>query len=102
MFHALASGYEVAVDDVNRASLAGDDRGIMIAAVRVPLQMPGPFPGSAFIVGNGHSQAATPLSRVVVDQQPVARVARATGQSHRIQAGTRAWKVRHTDRPPGD
>ena len=57
MLHAFAAVHEIAVDGVDRAVAALDDRRVVIATLLVLLQMPRPFPGLAFVVGDRNGQA---------------------------------------------
>src|SRR5262249_29983006 len=54
---ALLAGDEIAVDRVDGPVLALDDGRIVIGAAVMLLQVPGPLPGPALIVGEGDGQA---------------------------------------------
>src|SRR4051794_3812505 len=82
----------VAIGDMDKSVCACDDRGVVagggILAARIVFEVLFPFPGFAFVIGQGYGEIMSSLFGIVEDHEPLA-----TGERRHIEPGARVGKL---------
>src|SRR5688572_8875699 len=72
VLHAFAAGDEVAVDTVDRAVRALNDRGVVERSGGLVFEVTRFCPGAAFVERERGGELVAALDHVVIDEQPLA------------------------------